>query len=593
MNGGSTNRVDLIDVALGHTPPDAVVAGGTVVNVLSGDMHAADILIKGSRIAALSEPGTRHHSKTQIIDATGLFLVPGLIDPHMHIESSSISTAEFARCVVSRGVTTVAIDPHEFGNVVGIEGIRVLFESASGLPLRLLLRVPARVPEMSTDLETPGAEIDRAATVQMLDWPEAVCLAGDINAELILRKDTEHLWRIEAAIAAGKTVSGYVPPLSNAQSNAMIASGIEDSHVARNIDQLRENLRLGLHVLLTPRPGRFEMADFKDLAKELEAGNLDSHRISLCTDDVLVNELRLDGHLDARIRMAIKAGIPALKAIQMATINTARLLRRERDIGSLAAGRLADIAMLRDLETLEVAKVVYEGALAFEDKAFTRPLPKFEWPDWCRATINHPQMVSGGDLAIKGNTGASTAECRVVVSGYPKTITTDTLGIVDGKIAPSVSKDRLAVAVLDRHQQTGNVGKGFVTGMGLHSGAIASSINHNCHHHFAIGADLDDMAVALNRIAEMNGGYAAARDGIIIGDIPLPVIGMISDLTADELADEFTRFETIIRAELGWKPVKRPLYVLNFICSPVVPRYGFTDKGLVDADELRVIDVVV
>lgn len=589
----SPTRTALMDVALGDSPADCIITGGQIVNVLSGDIHAGDLLIKGNRIAALLEPGHSKDFATKRIDASGLFLVPGFIDPHMHIESSAVSTVEFARAVVSRGITTIVIDPHEFGNIVGIDGIRALFDSAAGLPLRMLLRVPARVPEMYPYLETPGATIDRPTTQDMLAWPEAACLAGDINPQLILRKDPEQLWRIDATLAAGRTVSGYVPPMSIEQMNAMVAAGLEDSHVAQDIDELRNNLRLGLHALLTPRPGRFEAKDFADLARELNAGRLDSRRISLCTDDVLVHELVADGHLDVRIKMAIEAGIAPITAIQMATSNTSRLLRRDRDLGCLAAGRLADIVMLDDLDKLTVRKVMFEGELSFEDGGFTVPLPAFEWPEFCRDTIKISSPVKSSELSLAAPDGTASVECRIVETGYPKKLLTDTLDVVDGRIQPSIEKDRLAVAVLDRHQGTGNIGKGFVAGIGLHKGAIASSINHNCHHLFSVGADFESMAIALNRLREIKGGYVAVADGKVVAEIALPIIGMISDLPADELTREFQIFEKTIRTSLGWKPDKRPLYVLNFLCSPVVPRYGFTDKGLVDAQELTLLEVSV
>jgi adenine deaminase len=582
-----------MDVALGSTPPDVVVTGGTIVNVLSGDFHQSDILIKGDRIASLSEPGACTFKGVTVVDACGRFLVPGFIDPHMHIESSGITVAEFARAVVARGVTSVTIDPHEFGNIVGVAGIRALFDSARGLPLRLLLRVPARVPELSTELETPGARIDQATTADMLKWPEAVCLAGDINPELILRKDPEQLWRIDQTIAEGKTVSGYVPTMSIDKVNALVAAGLEDTHVPRNVSELVSNLRLGLHVLLTPRPGRFEIDDFRELASWLRDKRIDGHRISLCTDDVLVHELRHEGHLDARIKMAIAGGIPPLTAIQMATANTARLLRIERDLGSLAAGRIADIAVLDDINQLTVNKVIFAGRLVYEDGAFLSRFPEFDWPEWCKSTIRPFRPLSGRALALACDGCAQWAACRVLVPSYPKAIVIDRLPVIDGHIVPSVAGDKLAVAVLERHQGTGNIGKGFVSGIGLQRGAIASSINHNCHHLFAVGADFDDMATALNHLARIGGGYVAVSEGNVVGEIALPIIGMISERSIENLTDEFIRFEATIREKLGWKPQKRPLYMLNFLCSPVVPRYGFTDKGLVDARELRVLEVVV
>jgi adenine deaminase len=586
-------RKALMDVAMGRAPADLAISGGRVANVLSGEIHEADILVKDGLIAALAEPGAPLPEPLARIDARGRILAPGLIDPHMHIESSSVSVAEFARAVVPRGVTTIAIDPHEFGNVVGTSGIRALLDTAAGVPLRVLLRVPARVPELPEAIETPGATITLAETADMLGWPEAVCLAGDINPEIILRQDAEQLWRFEETDRQGRYVSGYVPQIAGPGVDALVAAGVEDSHVPKTVEELLLDVRHGLHVLLTPRPGRFEEADFRKLGILIREGGIDPRRISLCTDDVLVHELITSGHLDARLRIALAAGIPAMTALQMGTRNTAELLRIGRTAGALAAGRAADIVILSDLATWTVDRVVVGGKLVAEGGRMLDPPKAAPWPEEVRHTIRCTVPDAPEGLALAAPTGTARVRCRVLVASHPKTIGERELPVEGGFIRPDPAQDVAAMAVLERYHRTGRIGRGFVTGFGLSRGAVASSINHNSHHIFAVGADFADMRLALSRVIDLQGGYVAACDGAIVGEVPFPVIGMISDLPLERLAADITRFEDVLTGVLGCSVERRPLYALNFICSPVVMNYGVTDRGLVDCRSLSLLDVVL
>ncbi len=585
-------RERLMAVALGEAAPDLAITGGMIVNVLSGDIHPGDILIRDGHIAAIRDPGDPPlPAGTPVIDATGRWLAPGLIDPHMHMESSAVSPAEFCRAVVPRGVTAIAMDPHEFGNVVGIEGIRALLDAARDLPLRSYLRVPARVPELAEELETPGATITAEQTSDMLAWPEAVCLAGDINPEIILRREASQMGRMAATAAAGKVVSGYVPQFGSPQVDAMVAAGVGDSHVPKTIEELILDIRHGLHVLLTPRPGRFEAKEFSQLADLVKTSKLDARRISLCTDDVLVHELLQDGHIDSRLRLALSTGMPPVTAIQMATRNTAELLQLDHKLGALAPGLVADIVILSDLALFTVERVLVEGRLVAEQGRYIPPREAAPLPDFVRQTVHCKVPAKPEALAIAAK--GSHARCRVLQHTHPKSIAERVLPVRDGLIQPDVAADILSVAVLERYHGTGRVGRGFVEGMGLRHGAIASSVNHNCHHIFAIGTNYADMHAALARVIALQGGYVATRDGSVVGEVHFPVIGMISDHPLEALAGEMTEFERVLTEDLGCEVGRRPLYVLNFICSPVVPNYGMTDRGLVDSRALSLIDVVL
>jgi adenine deaminase len=586
------DRKALMSVAMGRSDPDVVIMGGTLANVLSGEFHRADIFIKSGHVAAIIEGGiNKVPAGVNIVDATGGFILPGFIDPHMHLESSSLLPSEFAKAVVSRGVTTVAIDPHEFGNIIGLRGIRALLDSTSGLPLHFFLRVPARVPELAFDLETPGFIIDDDETEQMIRWEEAVCLAGDISPNFILNGDDMQLRRMKLAEDLGRFVSGYVPQLPEPSIDAMVNAGVQDSHVPKTVSELVLNIRHGLHVLLTPRPGRFEADAFRELGQLVQAGSIDSRRISLCTDDVLVHELISDGHLDARLRMALREGVPPMAAIQMATINTAELLRRP-DLGAVAPGRWADIVIVDDLERLPVRTVLFKGEVVKKGGEFCAKVEASTLPEFTKDTIRSDMPESGADLKIAMTSERAAVACNVLVASHPKTIETCELTIEDGHLQPSVSDDIAAVAVVERYHNSGRIGKGFVKGFGLKRGAVSSSTNHNNHHVFAIGADYDDMQIALAELKVMGGGYVAVLDGKVLAKLALPVIGMISELPADELAAQMVEFERAMVEDLGCSGIRRPMYALNFLCSPVVMNYGITDLGLVDSVNMERVELL-
>ncbi|MBN8995173.1 MAG: adenine deaminase [Rhizobiales bacterium] len=580
-------RTALMKAAAGEDRPDLAIVGGLLANVLSGEFHLADILVKDGRVVRLVEPGEALDlAGVDIVDAAGRHVVPGLIDPHMHLESSSLMPDEFAKAIVARGVTTVAIDPHEFGNVVGLAGIEALMRSTAGLPVRFLLRVPARVPELPDHLETPGRTIDDAGTEAMLGWPEAACLAGDISPNFILSRDATQLRRMQMAYDRGRFVSGYVPQLPGRGIDTMVAGGVQDSHVPKSVGELVANLRHGLHALLTPRPGRFEADSFAELGGLIRRGVIDGRRISLCTDDVLVHELLADGHLDARLRMALRMKVPAMAALQMATLNTATLLRRD-DIGAIAPGRHADLAIVSDLENFVVDEVLFGGQRVAAEGRCTLTMARTTLPDFTRSTIVSDMPASAEALQIPVAGDRTAVRCNVLVSSHPKTLARKDLPVVSGYLRPDVEGDVLALAVVERYHSSGRIGRGFVSGFGLQRGAVASSTNHNNHHVFALGADYGDMKLALDELKRLQGGYVAVLEGRIVASLQLPVIGMISDLPAEELAGAMADFERRMVEVLGCSVAKRPMYALNFICSPVVMNYGMTDFGLVDSANLK------
>jgi len=589
-------REKLIDVALGRAAPDLIVAGGRIANVLTREIYPADILIKGARIAAIREPGSYACSAdTPILDASGLIVGPGMIDPHVHIESSMVTVSEYARAVVPRGVTAVAEDPHEIGNVLGMAGMRLLFNEALTVPLKVLLRVPGRIPAMPDWIETSNGALDFDDTKDMAGWTETVCLAGDINPSLILTKDAEQRQKIAFFAERGMTVSGQSPGLRGAALNAFIAAGPEDSHVAKSVEEIVENIRLGLRSIITLRPGRrLERRHIRQLADLIHTRGLDTRMLQFCTDDIHAHHLHSEGHLDYRMRVANEEGFDPLVSLQMATINVAEGLRIDRDYGSVSPGKYADLVLFRDLAKVEIDKVLIDGKLVAESGTYRAgDGPSFVYPEWSKQTMRVKDRVTAEALTIRvpHNTHAAMVNC--IGAFVPKERREIRLEVKDGAIMPDREQDVAAIAVIDRHHASGNIGRGFISGMSLKRGAVAASVSHDAHNLFALGHDYSDIALALNRLIELGGGYAVALDGEIVCELALPIAGLMSEVPLAEIASQTETLERVLVEQLGCSLRTRALAALNFLCLPNLPHYGFSDHGLIDSDRIALVDPVV
>lgn len=585
-------REELVNVALGNLSPDIVIVGGNLVNVYTHEIYRADILIKGERIAAVIKSGQNHFDDCLVIDASGKFITPGFIDPHVHIESSAVTVQEFAKSVVPRGITSVAEDPHEIANVLGVRGIRLFFEEAKTVPINLLLRVPGRVPAMERHLETSGGFITFDETIELLEWDEAVCLAGDINPNIILNKDSAHFKKFDFTEQIKKTISGQSPSLSGGVLNAFIAAGPEDSHVSENTEEIIDIIRHGMRSLITHRPDFFGKKDYQELAQAIEEKNLDTRLLLFCTDDIQPYVLLENGHLDERLRFAIEQGINPITAIQMATINVADYFRIDRDYGSITPGKFADILIMDNLENVQVSRVLVHGKVAAIDGKLVEPVEKYDYPDWAKNTIHVPSTISPDDFKIKVLEESGIANIRAIIPGMPKREASVQLKVEMGVVLPDIENDILSVAVIDRHSNNGAIGKGFVKGFGIKDGAIASSVNHDAHNIVIIGSNYHDMAVAANRLIELKGGIVVVKEGEVIADVALPIAGIISDVSIEKTAQKFKIIEEVLINELHCVLTPHPLYELNFLCLPNIPNLGITDKGLIDSNFMMIVEVV-
>lgn len=582
-------RTRLIRVALGDEPAETVIRSARIVNVFTREIVVADVVVAAGRIAAVGDSGEQLIGPdTEIIDAGGRFAVPGLIDPHMHLESSNITVTELARAIVPRGVLSVCEDPHEIANVLGVAGIDLLTAEAARLPLNLLLRVPGRVPAMPEDRETSGHAMDTAETLAMLDRPEAVCIGGDINPALLLGADRAQLEKIEATIERDKTVGGQLPGFSGAVLDATLVVGVEDTHVAESPAEVVEQLRKGARVLLTPRIDRLPAEEWPEIVAATERLGLDTRRLVLCTDDIHPNILVREGHLDQRVRLAIEAGFDPVTAVQMATLNAAELLRIDRHLGSVAPGRFADVVLLESLEEFAPSTVLYRGEVVAIDGALTHIPQPVDYPAWSTGTIR-VAVPAAEDLALRVDVPDGPVTVNAVAFGAPKTMHRVGIEVRDGIVQPDSAADVAGIAVLERHHGTGNIGKGFVTGLGIRGGAVASTVNHDSHNVVVIGDSHASMAAAARAVIEAQGGYAVAVGTEVAAVVPLPIAGLLSPEPLEVVGENLAAVERVLIEQLGCSIGYRPVYALNFLCLPNIPDVGFTDRGIIETATMEIV----
>lgn len=584
------DRKSMIDVASGTRAPDLILTNARLINVLSREVLSVDIAICNGRIAAVAPAGAEQWMKGAVDDLAGAFVSPGFIDPHVHVESSMLTMAEYSKASVQRGVTLIAADPHEIGNVLGIPGMQLMFEEAKTVALRMVLRVPARIPAMPEWLETSGASVDVEETRTLLEWPEAVCLAGDINPQLLLRKDEEQLEKIGLAAARGMTVSGQSPYLSGARLNAYVAAGPEDSHVASSVAEILENQRVGLRTIFAIRPHRMHRPHLRELAQLIRDQGLDTRYLQFCTDDVYAHELIDDGHIDTRILTAIEEGIDPMTAYQMATVNVAEGLRIHRDYGSIAAGRHADLVVIGDIHRVDVRATMVGGKWVYRDGLHLVGERSFHYPDWSKQTMRVREALTAEDMAVATQANAGFAKVRAIAVVAPKAEDEFVLGIAEGRVMPDAQQGVSSIVVIDRHKASGRIGKGFVSRLFLERGAVACTVSHDAHNLMVIGANHEDMAIAANRSVENGGGYVVVLDGEILFELPLPVAGLMSEEPLEIVAEQARNLVKIIHETLGCPPMSKVLLRMNGLSLPNIPNYGFTDFGMISTNDLVVLE---
>lgn len=552
--------------ARGDMPADLVLRGGQVFDLITGEMLTGDVAICGDRIAGIGA-----YDGARVIDVAGLVLVPGFIDTHLHVESSLVTPHEFDRCVTPRGVTTAICDPHEIANVIGLDGIRWFQTASEQLLMDLRVQLSSCVP--STEMETAGARIGADDLRAVMGHPSAIGLAEFMNYPGVIHRDPGAMAKLR--LFAGGHIDGHCPQLSGRDLNAYIAAGIRTEHEATTAAEAREKLQKGMRVLI--REGSVSK-DLHALQPLLTVAT--SPYMCLCTDDRNPLDIGEHGHLDYMIRTLIALGTPPLAAYRAASLSAAEAFGL-KDRGLIAPGLRADIVALDSLAGCHAQLVLAGGrvvdAAAFAARPTLAPIG--------RGSVRAPR-VAATDFRCSGNRSE-----------------TDVIGILEGKIItrhlreeitpengdkrPDPARDLMRIAVIERHGKNGNIATGFVQGFGITRGAIAGTVCHDHHNIAVIGADYDDMALAANRLSEIEGGFVVAQGDRILAELPLPVAGLMSLEPFETVRDRLETLRAAARS-LG-VTLEEPFLQLAFLALPVIPALKITDRGMVDVERFEII----
>ncbi len=583
----------LVDVTMGRQSADLVVRKGTWVCVQSGELvPETDIAIKNGRIAYVGPDASHTIGKqTRIIEAGGKYLVPGLLDGHMHVESGMLTVTEFVRAVLPRGTTGMFIDPHEIANVFGLKGVKLMADEATLQPMHIWVQVPSCVPS-ATGFETPGAELSAEDVAEALTWPGIIGLGEMMNFKGVVNGDEKMLVEMDATRKAGKVIGGHYPSLDlGAAFHAYAAGGPEDDHEGTRPEDALERIRQGMKAML-----RYGSAwqDVAEGVKAITEHHLDPRHFILCTDDSHAATLVNEGHMDRVLRHAIQQGLAPMTAIQMTTINTAEHFGVSREVGMIAPGRWADILLVDDLNDFHAGQVILRGEVAVEQGTLMVDLPKVKYPDWATHSVHLKRPLTAEDFCIQVDRQMSKAMVNVIgiiENQAPNRHLHVVTPTKDGNLCADVVHDLAKVAVVERHHNLGTVQMGLVSGFGFNLPcAIASTVAHDCHQMIVVGTDEKDMALAANKLAETGGGQVVVKNGQVVGLVELPIGGLMSNENAKIVAGKTISILNGFRA-CGCN-LNNPNMQLSLLALVVIPELRLTDKGLVDATSFTFLPVV-
>lgn len=569
---------ELLAVARGDAPADLLLRNARIVNVFTREVLPGSVAVIGGRIASVGPD----RDAREVVDLAGAHLAPGLIDAHMHVESTMLPPSEFITLALPHGTTGVVLDPHEIANVLGVPGVRALMKDAAGLPMDFMFALSSCVP--SCHLETSGARLEAADLEPLFADERVVALAEMMNFPGVVHADPGVLAKVNLGLRRA-IVDGHAPGLRGDHLQAYAAAGISSDHECTTIDEAREKLRLGLQIAIRQGSAARNLAALLPLVTPENA-----HRFCFCTDDRHPADLRDEGHIDQVVRLAINAGMDPVLALTIGSFNTACHYGR-RDTGAIAPARWADMIVCDDLGTLTISRVYSRGRLVAKDGEYLGP--RNQLPDSVRAlfpdsAVHLPPDLSPHSFEIPAGPGAT----RIRVIGMdPHQLVTESL-VLDGTRSSGLwvadpARDIMKIAVIERHTGSGRIGLGFVRGFGLRRGAIASTVGHDAHNLAVLGTNDADMLIAARALAEAGGGQCAVDGGRVLAVLPLPIAGLMSDQPAQTVIDQQHALLEATRA-LGC-PHHDPFMPLSFMPLPVIPHLKISDLGLVDVDRFAVV----
>jgi adenine deaminase len=580
----------LISAALKDGQATLVIRNGRIVNVHTREILPGGVAILGEHIFAVGDVDYTVGPETKVIDAERQFIVPGFIEGHIHPESSNLSVPRFAEIVLAHGTTSIFTDFHEIAIVGGIQGVNAVLDEAAKTFARFHWVVPSHVP-FSPGLETSGGKFDATVILPALHRAEAVGLS-EVVSDYVLDEHTDLMASVAGNNTLRKSLVGHGPVTKGRRWSAFASIGIANDHEAIDVEDVLLRARAGIHAHLRHN---LICPTLPTLIQAITENKIDTRLLSLVTDDTNAIVLTREGHIDYLVREAMKLGVDFITAIQMATLNPATSFHMERQIGAVAPGRFADVLILSDdTAKFSVRKTIAKGALVAEDGRYLNPAKIEAHAPVFHNTFHLRAPVSGADLQVAAPPGKTAARVHVMktLPWIPITEGAEAiLKVVAGRVACDPSQDVIHIAVVERHHKTGNIGRAFLGGFGLKSGALASSMAHDNHNIAVAGVSPDDCAMAVNRVAELDGGIVFCDQGKIVAEIAFPQFGLLCDLDAHELA---ARKQALLDAmgERGCGLSEAHMF-LGFLTLVPIPRFKITDKGYVDGETLRLIDPVL
>ncbi|MGI9373832.1 MAG: adenine deaminase [Hyphomicrobiales bacterium] len=584
----------LVDVAMGRTPADMVIRNGQWVNVYSGEViKGTDFAISAGRFAFVGvDAGHTIGDETEVIDAAGRYVLPGLCDAHMHVESGMVTVTEFARAVIPHGTTSMFIDPHEIANVLGMPGVKLMHDEAMDMPINVFVQMPSCVPA-APGLEHAGAELGVEEVTEAMAWPNIIGLGEMMNFPGVAAGDAKMMGEIAATQMAGKTVGGhYASPNLGKAFHAYAAGGPADDHEGTRMEDAIARVRQGMRAMLRLGSAWYDVAE---QVKAITQEGLDPRNFILCTDDSHSGTLVNEGHMNRVVRHAIAQGLAPVTAIQMATLNTAQHFGVERELGAIAPGRRADLIITSDLPSLPVETVIARGEVLAQNGDLSAELPHQTYPDFAKGTVHLGKQLVASDFDIAGPSGATRVQARVIgviENQAPTKALTRDVPVVDGLALSDLQHDICQIALVERHKGTGGVVNGFVSGFGYNKPcAVASTVAHDCHHMIVVGTDKSDMAQAANRLGEVGGGIVVISEGEELALVELPIAGLMSDERAEAVAE---KAQSMVDAMAACGCILNNAYMQHSLLAlTVIPELRISDIGIVDVTKFETTDLFV